>query len=61
MDQDHLDPDELQEHHVLHDLLLELLVDHGVAAVLDHDDLPVVFLDQRQRLYDDFGPLVIGE
>ena len=38
-------------------LLLQLLVDHGVAAILDDHDLAVVLLDVRQRLGQNLGAL----
>ena len=40
--------DEPEQYDVLHDLLLEVLVDHSVAAVFDDHDLAVIFLDVRQ-------------
>jgi len=47
--QHHLDAHLCQQHDVGHDRLLEARVDHGVAAVLDHDDLAGVLLDVGQR------------
>ena len=45
--------DQLQQHHVAREALLQLLVGHGVAAVLDDDGLAVEALDVRQRLGED--------
>ena len=53
----HLDAYELQQHDVLHDLGLELLVLHGVPAVLDDDDAVPVLLDVGQGLYEHLRPL----
>ena len=39
-----------QEHDVLREGRLEVVVDHGVAAVLDHDDGAPEALEPRQRL-----------
>jgi len=45
--------DQLQQHHVMREAALELIVDHGVAAELDDDRLAVEALDIRQRLGED--------
>ena len=50
VDQHHLDADEPQQDDILHHLLLQLLADHGVAAVFDHHRFARVALDIRQRL-----------
>ena len=55
-----LDTDQGQEHDVLHDLLFEGLVDHGVAAVFDDDDLAVIFLNQGKCLCEHLGTLSVG-
>ena len=47
------DPDELQKGHVAHDQLFERLVRHGVAAVLDDEDLILILLDIGHRLEKD--------
>ena len=60
MDEDHLDADEAEQDQVLHDLLLQFFVDHGVAAVFDHDDFAVVPIDVRKGLYQDLGPIRAG-
>ena len=46
-----------EEDDILHDLHLQRLIDHRVAAVFDDDDLAVVFLDIRERLREDLRPL----
>ena len=48
------------QHDIFHDLLLQLLIDHGIAAVLDDKDLAVIFADIGQRLYQNFRSLMIG-
>ena len=53
--------DEPQQDDVLHDLLLQLVVDHGVAAVFHHDDFAVVAADVGQGGSQDLGPLHIGQ
>ena len=45
-----VEPDELQEGDVLHDLVFKLLVDHGVAAVFYDYGLARKFLYVRQRV-----------
>jgi hypothetical protein len=47
-----------QEHHVLREGALEVVVDHGVAAVLDDDERPREPLQPGQRLDEDLGLLV---
>ena len=47
-----------QEHHVLGEALLEVLVDHRVAAVFDDDALAGELLEPRQRLDEHFRLLV---
>ena len=39
-----------QKHHVFGEATLEMLVDHGVAAVFHHDALPGELLQPRQRI-----------
>ena len=51
----------LHEHDVGGEGLLQLLVDHGVAAVLDHHGLAGVRLQPGQRLGQDRGLLDQGE
>ena len=48
----------LQKHHVLGEVARLVLVPHGVAAVLHHDDRVVVAQHVRQRLHEDFGLLL---
>ncbi len=50
VDDDRAQPDEVQQGDVGRERALELLVDHGVAAVLDHDRLAVEPGDPRQGL-----------
>ena len=40
-----------EQHDVFHDLLLQGFVDHGVAAVFDHDNFPVVLFYIGQCLH----------
>jgi hypothetical protein len=58
--EDHLDADEPQQDQVFHDLLLQGVVDHGIASVLDDHDLAVVPVDVRQGLDQDLRPVRIG-
>src|SRR5699024_6302037 len=53
VDDDRLETAGAQEHHVGGECCLELIVDHRVSAVLDHDDLLVEFLQPRQGLRED--------
>jgi hypothetical protein len=48
VDDDGLEPGEPEEGDVLGEGALEAFVGHGVAAVLHHDDLPVVALEPGQ-------------
>ena len=52
---DHIHADQLQEYHVAGEALLEILVDHGVAAEFDDDGPAVEAFDVRQRLGKDRG------
>ena len=61
MDQNHLHADKLQQDNVLHDLLTQLVADHGVAAVFDHDDPAVILLYIGQGLGEHLGPLGVGK
>lgn len=61
VDDDGMDADGAQECHVGGEGALEPVVDHGVAAVLDHDGLVPEFLQPRQRLGEDVRLLVGGE
>ena len=47
--------DQLEQHHVLGEVLLQRGVGHGVAAVLDDDGLAVELADVGQRLGQDLG------
>ncbi len=57
----HVHADQLQEHHVAREALLQMLVGHGVAAVFDDDGLAVKTLDVGQRFGKDAGFLRGGE
>ena len=59
MHDDGANADVLHQGDILHDLLLEVLIDHRIAAVLDDDGLSVKFLDVGQRLDED-GCLILG-
>ena len=56
---DRVDADVVEEHDVLRESAAELVVDHGVAAVLDHHGGAGEALDPRQCL-DQRGGLVLG-
>ncbi|SKW02124.1 Uncharacterised protein [Mycobacteroides abscessus subsp. massiliense] len=47
---DRVDAAVAQEHHVFGEGVLERIVGHGVAAVLDHDDGAMQLLEPWQRL-----------
>ncbi|GMA26330.1 hypothetical protein GCM10025864_40890 [Luteimicrobium album] len=51
-------PDAAQEDHVLRERTLELVVDHGVAAVLHDDERAAEPLEPREGLHEDLGLLV---
>ena len=59
VDEDDLHADEPQQGDVLHDLLLQLLVDHGIAAVFDNDHLAVIAPDIRERLREYLRALAV--
>lgn len=42
------DTDEPQKHDIFHDLMLEFIIHHGIAAVFDTNDLAVISFDVRQ-------------
>ena len=46
-----------EQHDVFHDLQLQGFVNHGVAAVFDHDDFPIVLFNIWQRLHQNLGAL----
>ena len=50
MDHYGIDADQLHQHDVAREAALEPFVDHGVAAVLDHQRLAAETLDVRQGL-----------
>jgi hypothetical protein len=47
--------DQLEQHHVLGEIGLQLGIGHGVAAVLDHHGLAMELADIGQRLGQDLG------
>ena len=55
------DADEPEQDDILHDLLLQLLVDHGVAAVLDDNDLARIFPDIGKSGGQDLRAFHVGE
>ena len=58
--QHHIDTQRLHHDDIVHHGIFQVLVDHGIAAVFDHDGLPGQALDVRQGLYQDLGPAGIG-
>ena len=59
MHQHDLHADQLQQADIADDGILQVLGDHGVAAVFDDDDLAAVILNIRQRVNQNPGPLCI--
>jgi hypothetical protein len=55
VDHHHVHPDELEEHHVAREALFEVLVGHGIAAILDDDGLAVKSFDVRECLGENGG------
>ena len=53
MDDDGTHADVLEQGDVLHDLFLQGIAHHGIAAILDDDGLAVELLDVGQRLNED--------
>jgi hypothetical protein len=53
--------DQLEQHHVARKALLQMLVGHGVAAVLDDNGLAVEALDVGQGLGQNAGLVYAGE
>ena len=58
MDDDGVEAAHLEHDHVARELVRELRVHHGVAAIFHHDDLVVVALQEGQRLGEDVGRFV---
>lgn len=58
MHDNRMQTDLAQEHHILGEALLQVIVDHGIAAILDHDALAGEFLQPRQRLNQHFRLLI---
>ena len=57
--QHHAHAQQRQRDKVVHDRKLEFIVDHGIAAVLDHQRLAVVFLNIRRSLAEKQGHLFV--
>ena len=57
MNQYHVDSHRGQQHDVLHNGGLQLLADHGIAAVFDDHGLARVLLDIRKGLGEHLSPL----
>lgn len=55
VDDNDLDADQIEQNEVVNDRVLQLVVDHRVAAVLDDNRLTVVFLNVRKRLNQNVG------
>jgi hypothetical protein len=50
VDHHHVHSDELEENHVARETLLEVLIGHRIAAILDDDGLAVETFDVRECL-----------
>ena len=61
VDQNHFHTDEPQKDNILHNLLFQLRIDHGIATVLNHNDFTAVLLDVGQRRSQNLCPLGIGK
>jgi hypothetical protein len=64
MDDDRVDPDLLQEHHVGRELMRDLHVAHGVAAIFDDEGRAGEAAHEGKRLGERFGlrePLFAGK
>ena len=61
MHEHHFNTDQPEQHDIFHNLLFQMLVDHGVTAVFYNDDLPRVFPDIGKGGGQNFGPLHVGE
>ena len=63
VDDHHVDAHQGEQNDVAHHRFAQLFGDHGVAAVLDDDDLAVVFLDIGKRLNECLGAgeVIIGQ
>ncbi len=53
--------DELEQHHVFREVLLQRRIGHRIAAVLDHDGLAVELADVGQGLGQDLGLVAGGD
>ena len=61
MNHHHIDAHQLQQYDIADDGSPQLVGDHGIAAVLDHDGLTAVLLDIGQGLRQNLGPVGIAE
>ena len=50
-----LDADQIEQNEVVDDRVLQLVIDHRVAAVLDDNGLTIIFLDIRKSLNQNVG------
>ncbi len=50
-----LDADQIEQYEIVDDRVLQLVIDHCVAAVLDDNGLTVIFLDIRKSLDQNVG------
>ena len=59
MHQHHPGADERKQYDILHDLLFQVFIDHGIAAVFDDNDLPVITADVGHGLDQHLSPLCV--
>ena len=50
-----LDADQIEQNEVVDDRVLQSVIDHRVAAVLDDNGLTIIFLDIRKSLDQNVG------
>jgi len=60
MDNHRINPDMLHQDHIEGKLFFQILIHHGVAAVLDHHRLMAKGLHIRERLDEHLGPFNAG-
>ena len=60
MHKDGTNPNELHQRYIAHDVFLQHIVDHRIAAVFDDDGCPVKLLDIWERLYKNLSLIMIG-
>ena len=59
VDQHHVDAYQLHQNDVVHDVVFQILVNHGIAAIFHHNGFTRVFFDIGQGLYQNLGPLAV--